>query len=81
MQSASPNKKRHEVWNWFIDEETQTGKKAGKHRKQRVYCLSCLDVHLQALRESDEQSEIEHTDTVHSEQCKQPKKYNPCRLY
>ena len=51
-QTGSPSKKRHKVWNWFVDEETLLGRK-GRH-KVRAYCLKCLDVHLELLCESND---------------------------
>lgn len=70
MHSRSPNKKWHEVWNWFVDEELQTRKKTNsKHSKTRVYCVKCLEVHLELLCKVDEQSEIKCTDGAHYEQC------------
>ena len=69
MHSGSPNKKRHEVWNWFIDEETQTGNKSSKHGKVKVYCLRCLDAHMDGLRESDDQSGLERNDSARYKQC------------
>ena len=70
MHSASPNKKRHDVWQWYVDEESRTGRKTVKHGKVKVYCAQCLDVHKEALRETDEQSGDDRTDEERYMECK-----------
>jgi hypothetical protein len=62
MHSASPGKKCHDVWQWYIDEESQTGNKTSKHGKTKVYCALCLDAQADLLRESDEESGRDCTD-------------------
>jgi len=69
MHSVNSPRKKHSVWSWFVDEETQTGVKGGKHSKVKVYCLKCLDVQLQLLCERDEVADIDHNDLVRCKQC------------
>ena len=70
MHSGSPNKKRHNVWHWFVDEPSRTGVNTGKHGKLKVYCARCLDAHVDALREKDEQSGEDRTDKERCIECK-----------
>ena len=69
MHSGSPNKKHHDVWQWFDDEETRTGKSTAKHGKKRVYCAQCLSADITVLRERDDHVEGEHTDVEHYTEC------------
>ena len=68
MQTGSPSKKQHEVWKWFVSEEALTGKKAGRH-KGKVYCLQCLNVHLEALRTKDDELGVERADRERYDEC------------
>ena len=69
MHSASPHKKRHDVWQWYVEEESRTRTKTGKHGKTKVYCTQCLDVDAQALREGDEESGMERTNEERCREC------------
>jgi len=69
MHSASPGKKRHEVWQWFVDEGSRTGNRTAKHGKTKVYCAQCLDAHMDLLQETDEQSGIERTSEERYTEC------------
>ena len=62
MQSASPSKKRHNVWQWFEEEELRMGQQTGKHGKQQVYCTRCLERYVHALRDHNEITGVERTD-------------------
>lgn len=69
MHSVSPNKKHHDVWQWYVEEEAHTHMKTRKHGKMKVYCAKCLDIDVQALREGDEESENECTDEERYREC------------
>ena len=62
MASTSPRKNRHDVWQWFDDEETRTGKSTAKHGKKQVYYAQCLSTDLTILQERDDQSGEDCTD-------------------
>jgi len=62
MHAGSPSKKRHNVWQWFEEEEARTGRTSARHGKKQVYCAECLDADLTLLWERDEQSGNERAD-------------------
>jgi hypothetical protein len=69
MHSASPSKKRHGVWNWFVDEETQIGRKSTQQgNKVKVCCCKCLEVRMELLRTRDDEADIERHDNERYEQ-------------
>jgi hypothetical protein len=69
MHPVSPSKRRHDVWQWFVDEESQTGVKMIKHGKVKAYCDSCLREHMASLRETDEQSGKQRSDEDRYKEC------------
>ena len=69
MHSASPSKKRHDVWLWFIKEEARTGTNTAKHGKCRVFCARCLDEHIGLLRETDELLGNDRDDVERYKEC------------
>jgi hypothetical protein len=70
MHASSPSKKRQDVWQWFVEEESRTGMRTVKHGKIKVYCARCLDVDKETLREKDEKSEIDRTDEDRYRECR-----------